>query len=138
MQVSVVVATAVNGEGRPEVLGIDVGTSEDGAFWLGFLRGLVARGLSGVELVTSDAHAGLTDAIANVFAGASWQRCRRHFMANLSSLACAGSASGSHWNGAFMPLPPKAGENISSTIARWQERADARSVQLGARASSPV
>ena len=54
-QVSVVVATAVNADGKREVLGIDVGTSEDGAFWLSFLRGLVARGLSGVELVTSDA-----------------------------------------------------------------------------------
>jgi transposase-like protein len=79
----VVVATAVNAEGRREVLGIDVGTSEDGAFWLGFLRGLVARGLSGVELVTSDAHAGLRDAIATVFSGASWQRCRTHFARNL-------------------------------------------------------
>ena len=82
-QVSVVVATAVNADGRREVLGIDVGTSEDGAFWLGFLRGLVARGLSGVELVTSDAHRGLKDAIATVFGGASWQRCHAHFMSNL-------------------------------------------------------
>ena len=82
-QVSVVVATAVNGDGKREVLGIDVGTSEDGAFWLAFLRGLVARGLSGVELVTSDAHQGLREAIATVFAGASWQRCRTHFMRNL-------------------------------------------------------
>ena len=83
VQVAVVVATAVNGEGKREVLGIDVGTSEDGAFWLGFLRGLVARGLSGVELVTSDAHQGLRDAVATVFGGASWQRCRTHFMRNL-------------------------------------------------------
>jgi putative transposase len=82
-QVSVVVATAVNVAGKREVLGIDVGTSEDGAFWLSFLRSLVARGLSGVELVTSDAHLGLHAAIATVFAGASWQRCRTHFMANL-------------------------------------------------------
>ena len=82
-QVSVVVATAVNVEGKREVLGIDVGTSEDGAFWLAFLRGLVARGLSGVELVTSDAHQGLRGAIATVFGGASWQRCRTHFMRNL-------------------------------------------------------
>ena len=57
--------------------------SEDGAFWLAFLRGLVARGLSGVELVTSDAHQGLREAIATVFGGASWQRCRTHFMRNL-------------------------------------------------------
>jgi len=85
VNVSVVVATAVNREGKREVLGIDVGTSEDGAFWLAFLRSLVARGLSGVQLVTSDAHQGLKDAIAMVFAGASWQRCRTHFMTNLLS-----------------------------------------------------
>lgn len=85
VNVSVVVATAVNGEGRREVVGIDVGTSEDGAFWLQFLRSLVARGLSGVQLVTSDAHRGLKEAIATVFAGASWQRCRTHFMTNLLS-----------------------------------------------------
>jgi putative transposase len=85
VNVSVVVATAVNREGKREVLGIDVGTSEDGAFWLAFLRSLVARGLGGVQLVTSDAHQGLKDAIATVFAGASWQRCRTHFMTNLLS-----------------------------------------------------
>ena len=62
---------------------MDVGTSEDGAFWLAFLRSLNARGLSGVELVISDAHQGLKQAIATVFAGAGWQRCRTHFMANL-------------------------------------------------------
>ena len=83
VNVSVVVATAVNGEGKREIIGMDVGTSEDGAFWLAFLRSLVARGLSGVELVVSDAHQGLRDAIATVFGGASWQRCRTHFMTNL-------------------------------------------------------
>ena len=85
VNVSVVVATAVNKEGRREVLGIDVGTSEDGAFWLQFLRSLVARGLSGVEMVTSDAHRGLKEAVATMFAGAAWQRCRTHFMTNLLS-----------------------------------------------------
>ena len=85
VNVSVAVATGVNREGKREVLGIDVGTSEDGAFWLAFLRSLTARGLGGVELVTSDAHQGLKDAIATVFAGASWQRCRTHFMTNLLS-----------------------------------------------------
>ena len=85
VNVSVVVATGVNREGKREVLGLDVGTSEDGAFWMSFLRSLVARGLSGVQLVTSDAHRGLKDAIAAVFTGASWQRCRTHFMANLLS-----------------------------------------------------
>ena len=78
-------ATGVNREGKREVLGIDVGTSEDGAFWLAFLRSLVARGLSGVQLVTSDAHQGLKDAIATVFGEACWQRCRTHFMTNLLS-----------------------------------------------------
>ena len=80
---SVVVATAVNAEGKREIVGMDVGTSEDGAFWLSFLRSLVARGLAGVELVTSDAHEGLREAIATVFSGAGWQRCRTHFMTNL-------------------------------------------------------
>ncbi len=83
VNVSVVVATAVNAEGRREIAGMDVGTSEDGAFWLAFLRSVADRGLSGVELVTSDAHRGLREAIATVFAGASWQRCRTHFMTNL-------------------------------------------------------
>ena len=83
VNVSVVVATAVNGEGKREIVGMDVGTSEDGAFWLAFLRSVVDRGLDGVELVVSDAHRGLRDAIASVFAGASWQRCRTHFMTNL-------------------------------------------------------
>ena len=83
VNVCVVVATGVNADGQREILGMDVGASEDGAFWLAFLRSLTARGLSGVELVTSDAHQGLKNAIAAVFAGASWQRCRTHFMANL-------------------------------------------------------
>jgi putative transposase len=85
VNVSVVIATAVNSEGRREILGLDIGTSEDHAFWLAFLRSLLARGLSGVELVTSDAHQGLKEAIALCFAGASWQRCRTHFMVNLLS-----------------------------------------------------
>lgn len=85
VNVAVVVATAVSAEGKREVLGVDAGTAEDGAFWLSFLRSLVARGLAGVQLVTSDSHLGLKDAIAAVFSGASWQRCRTHFMTNLLS-----------------------------------------------------
>ena len=76
-------AVAVSGEGYRESLGLDVVTAEDGAAWLAFLRGLVARGLAGVRLVTSDAHPGLVDAIAATLPGASWQRCRTHFMRNL-------------------------------------------------------
>ncbi len=83
VNVAVVVATAVNAQGKREVLGLDCGASEDGAFWLAFLRALAARGLSGVQLVISDAHQGLKDAIAAVFAGAAWQRCRTHFARNL-------------------------------------------------------
>jgi putative transposase len=79
----VVHAVAVNADGYRESLGLDVVTSEDGAAWLHFLRSLVARGLRGVRLVTSDAHPGLVDAIAATLPGASWQRCRTHFMRNL-------------------------------------------------------
>jgi putative transposase len=79
----VVHAVGVNRDGFRESLGLDVVTSEDGAAWLAFLRSLVARGLAGVKLVTSDAHPGLVDAIAATLPGASWQRCRTHFMRNL-------------------------------------------------------
>ncbi|GAA3698463.1 IS256-like element IS1081 family transposase [Microlunatus aurantiacus] len=83
--VHVLVATGVNADGHREVLGVQVTSSEDGAGWLGFFRDLTARGLSGVQLVTSDAHAGLTAAIAATVPGASWQRCRTHYAANLMS-----------------------------------------------------
>lgn len=85
VNVWLLVATAVTQEGRREILGFEVITQEDGPSWTSFLRTLVARGLSGVELVISDAHAGLKGAIAAVFPGASWQRCRTHFMRNLLS-----------------------------------------------------
>jgi putative transposase len=83
VNVCVVHATGVNREGYRESLGLDIVTQEDGAAWLAFLRGLVARGLSGVQLVTSDAHPGLVDAIRSTMTGAAWQRCRTHFMRNL-------------------------------------------------------
>jgi transposase-like protein len=87
VSVAVVIAVGVKGDtGEREVLGLDVGPSEDGAFWTAFLRSLVARGLSGVRLVTSDAHRGLKSAIEKVLQGASWQRCRVHFMRNALSL----------------------------------------------------
>jgi putative transposase len=81
--VHALVATGINGDGHREILGLHVTTAEDGAGWLAFFRDLVARGLSGVKLVTSDAHAGLTAAIAATLAGAAWQRCRTHYAANL-------------------------------------------------------
>jgi len=83
---AVVVAVGVRADGVREVLGVDVGPSEDGAFWLAFLRGLVARGLRGVQLVTSDAHEGLRQAIGAVLHGAGWQRCRVHFLRNALAL----------------------------------------------------
>ncbi len=84
---AVVIAVGVNGKsGEREVLGLDVGPSEDEAFWTAFVRSLVARGLSGVRLATSDAHRGLKSAIEKVLQGASWQRCRVHFMRNALSL----------------------------------------------------
>jgi putative transposase len=83
---AVVIAIGVSAAGQREVLGLDVGPSEDGAFWLQFLRSLVARGLGGVLLVISDAHQGLKGAIAAVLQGASWQRCRVHFVRNALAL----------------------------------------------------
>jgi len=82
---AVVVVTGVSANGDREVLGCDVGDSEDGAFWTAFLRSLRRRGLSGVRLVVSDHHLGLKEAIEKVFVGASWQRCRVHFMRNALS-----------------------------------------------------
>jgi putative transposase len=83
VNVAVVIAVGVNAEGHREVLGFDVITSEDGAGWLAFLRGLVARGLAGTTLVISDAHVGLVDGVRSTLTGATWQRCRTHFMRNL-------------------------------------------------------
>ena len=79
----VVVATGTSSEGFREILGIDVFASETEAAWLDFLRSLVNRGLSGVELVISDAHPGLVSAVNATLPGTSWQRCWTHFMTNL-------------------------------------------------------
>ena len=78
-----VVATGVAQSGDREILGFDIGLSEDAVFWTAFLRDLVARGLRGAQLVISDAHTGLQVAIRQVLQGSSWQRCRVHFMRNL-------------------------------------------------------
>src|SRR6188768_1443497 len=79
VNVHALIAVGVNAEGYREILGIEVTTAEDGAGWLTFLRSLTARGLSGVKLVTSDAHAGLISAIGATLPGAAWQRCRTHY-----------------------------------------------------------
>jgi putative transposase len=100
VNVVTVQAIAVSSDGHREVLGMEVFTSEDGSGWTSFLRGLVARGLSGVKLVVSDAHQGLKDAIASCLPGASWQRCRAHFMRNLMSKV------------------PKASQDLVATVVR--------------------
>jgi putative transposase len=87
-------------DGFRESLGLDVVTPEDGTAWLAFLCSLVARGLAGVKLVTSDAHPGLVDAIAAALPGASWQRCRTHFMRNL------------------LTRVPKSAQSFAATIVR--------------------
>jgi len=80
---AVLVATGVNADGYREILGLQVSSTEDGAGWLAFFRDLAARGLTGVKLVTSDAHAGLVAATGATLTGAAWQRCRTHYAANL-------------------------------------------------------
>lgn len=100
VNVATVVAIGVNADGHREVLGMDVFTTEDGSGWTAFLRGLTARGLSGVKLVISDAHQGLKDAIGSCLPGASWQRCRAHFMRNL------------------MGKVPKAAQDLVATLVR--------------------
>src|SRR3954467_10780424 len=86
IKIAVMVATGVNADGYREILGVAVSSAESGAGWNTFFKDLVARGLSGVALVTSDAHAGLVDAIGAALPGASWQRCRTHYTANLMSV----------------------------------------------------
>jgi transposase-like protein len=91
VNVHALVATGVNADGHREILGLQVTSAEDGAGWLAFFRDLTARGLTGVALVTSDAHRGLVDAIGATLPGAAWQRCRTHYAANLMA-ACPKSS----------------------------------------------
>jgi transposase-like protein len=85
VNVHALLAAGVNSDGHREILGLQVTSAEDGAGWLGFFRDLTARGLAGVQLVTSDAHRGLVEAIGATLPGAAWQRCRTHYAANLMS-----------------------------------------------------
>ena len=112
VNVHCLIATGVNAAGYREILGIDVTSSEDGAGWLAFLRGLVARGLSGVQLVISDDHAGLVNAIAAVLPGAAWQRCRTHYHRNL-----------------LTRVPKSAQPWVSTLVRTIFEQPDADSVQ---------
>jgi putative transposase len=86
VNVHALVATGVNADGHREILGLQVTSAEDGAGWLAFFRDLTARGLTGVALVTSDAHRGLVEAIGATLPGAGWQRCRTHYAANLMAV----------------------------------------------------
>ena len=83
VSMAVVLAIGVRETGEREILAIDIGASEEEAFWTAFLRGLVERGLKGVQLVVSDSHQGLKGAMAKVLTGTAWQRCRVHFMRNV-------------------------------------------------------
>ena len=100
VNIACLVATGVNGERHREILGVDIATTEDGAGWLAFFRSLIARGLTGVQLVISDDHTGLVDAITATLPGAGWQRCRTHYLKNL------------------MTKVPKSSETMVATMVR--------------------
>lgn len=85
VNVALLLAVGVNGDGHREILGLELSTAEDGAGWLSFWRSLIARGLAGVQLVISDDHQGLVEAIGATLPGASWQRCRTHYLKNLQT-----------------------------------------------------
>jgi putative transposase len=119
VSVAVIVAVGVNRDGRREVLGMDIGPSEAETFWTEFLRKLARRGLKGVKLVISDAHEGIKAAIARL-PGASWQRCRVHFMRN--ALAHAGK-SGRRVVSAFVATA-FAQEDALSAREQWRRVAD--------------
>jgi putative transposase len=116
---AVIVAVGVNGDGRREVLGMDIGPSEAETFWTEFLRKLRRRGLRGVKLVVSDAHEGIKAAVAKVLT-ASWQRCRVHFMRNV--LAHAGK-SGRRVVSALIATA-FAQDDATAASAQWRRVAD--------------
>jgi transposase-like protein len=119
VSVAVIVAVAVNTDGRREVLGMAIGASEAETFWIEFLRSLTRRGLRGVKLVISDDHKGLKAAAARVL-NATWQRCRVHFMRNL--LAHAGK-QGRRVVSAFVATA-FAQEDAEAAKAQWRQVAD--------------
>ena len=119
VSVAVIVAVGVNGDGRREILGLDVGPSEAETFWTGFLRKLARRGLRGVKLVISDAHEGIKATVAKVL-NATWQRCRVHFMRNV--LAHAGR-QGRRVVSAFIATA-FAQDDATAARAQWRKVAD--------------
>jgi len=119
VSVAVIIAVAVNSDGRREILGMDIGPSEAETFWTAFLRKLARRGLRGVKLVISDAHEGIKAAVSKVF-NATWQRCRVHFMRN--ALAHAGK-NGKRVVSAFIATA-FAQDNADAAKAQWRKVAD--------------
>ena len=117
---AVVIATGITANGDREILGVDIGDSEDETFWTRFLRSLKDRGLGGVRLVISDAHAGLKASIRKCFTGASWQRCRVHYVRNL--LAVVPKAHQEMVAAAFRSI--FALTTAKDVGARWDEVAD--------------
>jgi transposase-like protein len=112
ISMAVLIATGVKATGEREVVGVDVGPAEDLEFWRAFLRQLVSRGLSGVRLVTSDSHLGLKQAVAEILVGATWQRCRVHFMRN-----------------ALATVPKLAQQMVAATLRTIFAQADADSAR---------
>jgi transposase-like protein len=123
--VAAIIAVAVNGDGRREVLGMDIGASEAETFWTAFLRKLTRRGLRGVKLVISDGHEGIRAAVTRVL-NASWQRCRVHFMRNV--LAHAGK-SGRRVVSAFIATA-FAQDDADAARLQWRRVADQLRPQL--------
>ena len=119
VSVAAIIAVGVNGDGRREILGLDIGPSEAETFWTGFLRKLARRGLRGVKLVISDAHEGIKAAVSKVL-NASWQRCRVHFMRNV--LAHAGK-QGRRVVSAFIATA-FAQDDATAARAQWRRVAD--------------
>ena len=119
VSVAVTIAVGVNGDGRREVLGMAIGTSEAETFWTDFLRSLARRGLRGVKLIISDAHEGIKAAVSRVFS-ATWQRCRVHFARN--AMAHAGK-SGRRVVSAFIATA-YAQETPEAAKGQWRKVAD--------------
>ena len=119
VSVAVIIAVGVNGDGRREVLGMDIGPAEAEAFWTAFLRKLTRRGLRGVKLVVSDAHEGIKAAVSKILT-ATWQRCRVHFMRN--ALAHAGR-SGRRVVSAFIATA-FAQDDSEAARTQWRRVAD--------------
>jgi transposase-like protein len=119
VSVAVIVAVGANSDGRREVLGMQVGPSEAETFWTDFLRSLARRGLRGVKLVISDAHEGIKAAVSKVM-HATWQRCRVHFMRNVSAHA---GKSARRVVGAFMSAA-FAQDDAAAAKEQWRKVAD--------------